>query len=262
MVNDPYKVLGVQQGASQDEIKKAYRKKAKECHPDLHPDDPNARRKMQEVNEAYDMLMNPGKYQSRQQQTHQNTYQQGNPYGQGGYYGQGGGYGQQGNPYGQGSYRGQQGNPYGQGGWSPFDDMFGFGGHAYGGGQVPHPHEMPGDSEYIRQAVRNINAGQYQSAVYVLNGVPSTGRNARWYYLSALANHGMGSSMAAMEQMQRAVQLEPDNQLYHQLLNQFRQAGQTYEQNGRGFNMHVMDPSRLCLSLCLMQFFCRFCFCC
>lgn len=45
MINDPYKVLDVPQGASQDEIKKAYRKKAKEYHPDLHPDDPDATKK-------------------------------------------------------------------------------------------------------------------------------------------------------------------------------------------------------------------------
>ena len=78
MVDDPYKVLGISQGATQDEIKRAYRKKAKECHPDLHPNDPNAERRMNEVNEAYDMLMNPEKYAKRQQQ--QNPY--GNPYGQ------------------------------------------------------------------------------------------------------------------------------------------------------------------------------------
>ena len=50
MVQDPYKVLGVSPDASQDEIKKAYRRKAKENHPDLHPDDPNATQKMNEIN--------------------------------------------------------------------------------------------------------------------------------------------------------------------------------------------------------------------
>ena len=57
MIEDPYKVLGVSPDATQDEIKKAYRQMAKKYHPDLHPDDPRATEKMNEVNEAYDMLM-------------------------------------------------------------------------------------------------------------------------------------------------------------------------------------------------------------
>ena len=62
MIEDPYKVLGLEEGASADEIKKAYRHMAKINHPDLHPDDPNAVQKMNEINEAYDMLTNPEKY--------------------------------------------------------------------------------------------------------------------------------------------------------------------------------------------------------
>ena len=50
MINDPYKILGVSPDASKDEIKSAYRKKAKLYHPDLHPDDPSAREKMNELN--------------------------------------------------------------------------------------------------------------------------------------------------------------------------------------------------------------------
>ena len=68
MVQDPYSVLGVSKDATEQEIKKAYRQKAKLYHPDFHPDDPEAARKMNEVNEAYDMLTNPDKYKARREQ--------------------------------------------------------------------------------------------------------------------------------------------------------------------------------------------------
>ena len=217
MVTDPRKVLGVSETASQDEIKRAYRRKAKECHPDLHPNDPDAAKKMNELNEAYDMLMNPEKYANRQQQQ--------NPYG--------------GNPYG--------GNPYG--------------GSSYGGyqTQVNPPQEQAGDSEPVRAAIRDILAGRYASACSILQNVPSTGRNARWYYLSGVANPGAGNQLQALEHMKRAVQLSPNNATYQALLRQYQQAGQTYQTNASGYNTWAMDPSKLCMSLCFLQMFCPLC---
>jgi len=78
MTDDPYKVLGLSEGASKEEIKKAYRKKAKEFHPDLHPNDPAAAEMMNKVNEAYERLMNPEKYvkQDQKSQSGQGNWQE------------------------------------------------------------------------------------------------------------------------------------------------------------------------------------------
>ena len=93
MINDPYKVLGVSPDASDEEIKRAYRRLAKQYHPDLNPGDEVAAKKMQQINAAYDQIKNPEKYQ-----------QQSSAYG-----GYGSGYG----PYGPfGGYGGYQQRSY------------------------------------------------------------------------------------------------------------------------------------------------------
>ena len=64
MIEDPYQVLGVSRDASDDEIKRAYRRLAKKYHPDVNPGDPVAAQKMQQVNAAYEQIKNPEKAQS------------------------------------------------------------------------------------------------------------------------------------------------------------------------------------------------------
>lgn len=58
---DYYKVLGLDKTASQDDIKKAYRKLARKFHPDLNPNDEEAKKKFQEINEANEVLTDPEK---------------------------------------------------------------------------------------------------------------------------------------------------------------------------------------------------------
>lgn len=94
MTINPYEVLGVRQGADLDEIKRAYRSKARECHPDLHPEDPRANEKMQRINEAYEMLSHPDKFRAQQARPeaeydaprgYDGYARQGRAYGQGGW---------------------------------------------------------------------------------------------------------------------------------------------------------------------------------
>lgn len=58
---DYYKILGVDKTIPQKDVKKAYLKRAKQFHPDLHPDDPKAKAKFQALNEAYDVINDPEK---------------------------------------------------------------------------------------------------------------------------------------------------------------------------------------------------------
>ena len=88
---DYYEVLGVSKDATQDEIKKAYRKLAKKYHPDANPDNKEeAEAKFKEVNEAYENLSDPQKRKMYDQFGHNGPQGgfggQGGPFGQGGYY--------------------------------------------------------------------------------------------------------------------------------------------------------------------------------
>ena len=74
MARDSYEVLGVARGASEEEIKAAYRRLAKRYHPDLNPGDPTAAQKMNEINQAYDQLKNPAAYAAQRPGGYQNPY--------------------------------------------------------------------------------------------------------------------------------------------------------------------------------------------
>ncbi len=229
MIEDPYKVLGLEEGASKEEIKKAYRKKAKEYHPDLHPDDPKAAEKMHQVNEAYERLMNPEKYQNR------GSGQSRAAYGQ--------------TQSGNGNYEnGRAGQEF------DFEDLFGFGGRRTA--EILRPERMRGDSETIKQVVDLINIGKYDYADQTLNTITSQFRDGRWHYLSSLANYGRGNTMAAMERIQTAIQMEPNNMLYQNVKQSMYYTGRTYSANGEVYQNYASEMGRFCWHIWLTHLFC------
>ena len=219
MIDDPYKVLGVSPDASDEEIKRAYRRLAKKYHPDLNPGDAEAAKKMQQVNAAYEQIKNPEKASSS---------------GGSRYSGYGTGYG---------SY----------GGYDPFGGFY---------GRTYSEHTQEGDP-YQRSAYQYIRFGRYREALNALQN--STERNARWYYLSALANDGLGNQVTALEHIRKAVSMEPDNMEYIRALNEIEGGGYTYRRQAgdyQGFGMRGIPCSSLCmcylaqLLCCRGRFFC------
>jgi curved DNA-binding protein CbpA len=68
-----YSVLGLSRGASQDDIRGAYRKLVREHHPDTNPDDPSAEERFKEIQQAYEVLSNPEKRREYDQRFHAST---------------------------------------------------------------------------------------------------------------------------------------------------------------------------------------------
>ena len=217
---DPYSVLGVSRDASDDEIKKAYRKLSRKYHPDANINNPNkaqAEEKFKEVQQAYEQIMREREYGTGSQNA-------------GGY----GGYG-------------------------------GFGGFGGFGGQSQSTYQ---DEEAIRrQAAANyIQSRHFQEAMNVLSSLSQ--RNGQWYYLSAMANMGLGNNVNAMNDARTAVNMEPDNMQYRMLLQRLEGGGSWYQEQQNPFGGMPSDGSDYCMKLCLANMVCNLCcpgsgmFCC
>ena len=213
---DPYQILGVDPSASDEEIKRAYRKLAKKYHPDANPGDEYAARKMQEINDAYDRIKNPEKNQG--------------PGGSQGY----------------GSY-----------GYGPFGGYY---------QQQNRSYNQKYADSHLQAAYNYILYRRYREALNVLEQFEGA-KNAAWYYLSALANQGIGNQVTALEHMRKAVSMDPGNQEYLNALDRMEHGGDAYRRqagNFQGFDLK-MNP---CTSLCLCYLCNRICpgmgwiFCC
>ena len=231
-MRNPYEVLGVSPSATDDEIKKAYRKLSRIYHPDANVNSPNAAKaeeKFKEIQQAYNQIMR------EKQQGYSGGYQNG-AYGQNSY-GQNG-YGQRG--YGQQEYE----DPFGPFGYGPFGAYWQ---QAYGGAQQQASSNPQDNSNEMRAAANYINAGHYQEALNVLNTIKT--RTARWYYFSAVANQGAGNNVLAMEHAKKAVEMEPSNMEYRQFLQNLEYGGTWYTNMGQSYGK-TFNATGLCMTLC------------
>ncbi len=163
MITNPYKVLGVPDGAGEEECTKAYKKLAKKYHPDLNPNDPTAAEKMAEINAAYDQIKNGT--------ANQNTYS---------------GYGTYNSYENQSRYRQSRNSA----------------------------------PDYYTSAAQFINNRQFRQAINLLSQIDD--KTAQWYYLSAVANMGLGNKDIALSHIQQACAMEPNNSIYSSVYAQIR----------------------------------------
>ena len=208
MVNDPYRVLGVSPDASDEEIKKAYRRLAKEYHPDRNPGDEAAAAKMQEINAAYEQIKNPTAANQK---------------GYGGY------------------------------GYDPFGDTW---------QQANRSQDQT--TRLLEAAYRYIMFGQYDQALNILSNIQE--RDGKWYCLSALAHDGLGNQMTALEEIRKAIALEPDNFQYRQVQEEIENGTASYRHQAGNYRGFTVGGSNSCCYCCFMNLLlntlCRlFCWC-
>ncbi len=128
----------------------------------------------------------------------------------------------------------------------------------YGGGFSQRTKSRYGESMEMQAVCNYLNAGYFQEAYHVLNGINEADRDARWYYYSSIANAGLGNNATALEHAQRAVALEPSNMEYQSLLNRLRQGGFWYQERGTEYGRGSVTGN-VCLELCFLNLCCGLC---
>lgn len=219
-MRNPYQILGVSETASMDEVKKAYRKLSRIYHPDANVNNPNkdqAEAKFKDIQAAYQQIVDEKEHGGSRTSY---GYGPGSSYGQGGY--------QQSN---QGGYQQYYGG---------FEEFFGgFGGQYQNRQQSQESTLMQAAGNYLRN-------GYFREALNVLGNVPEAERNAKWYFYSAQANSGTGNNITAMEHAERAVQMEPDNYVYQNLLRSLQSGETWYNQQGTMYGRSVGGMNNCC----------------
>lgn len=148
-------------------------------------------------------------------------------------------------PYGTPNY-GQQSSQYGRNPFEGFDPFFG------------RQWQQTPPSSTRMQAARNFIASrQYQQALHVLS--EEKDHTAEWFFYSALANANVGNQVTALNHAREAVQMNPNNPEYRNLLSQLESGGQTYRQSGQFYGFPMASSAKTLIEICLAQAACFFC---
>lgn len=194
MNKSPYDVLGVAPSASDDEIKKAYRELTRKYHPDANVNNPLADLAEEKFKEV--------------QEAYDIIMKERANGGNAGYSYANSSYGN--SSSGGSSYYGYDNNSY-------------YGNGGYAGGQL---------DPKLQAAANYINNRRYREALNTLDQVNQ--RSSMWYYLSGCANAGIGNNILARDHAAQAVNMEPNNLQYRQLLNQLDFSSRRYQNSPYG----------------------------
>jgi molecular chaperone DnaJ len=111
----------------------------------------------------------------------------------------------------------------------------------------------------MQAAMNYMKDGNFAEAYNVLNDIPFSERTGQWYYLSAIANEGMGNRMTAIEQINRAVELEPSNVKFRQYQQYLEFGGVWYTNMGSGYERPYSSFGSFCMTMLLAQALCGCC---
>ncbi|WP_427340324.1 J domain-containing protein [Caloranaerobacter sp. DY30410] len=178
-MKNPYKVLGLEEGASEEEIKRAYKRLVRKYHPDQYVNNPLAdlaEEKLKEINEAYNILMNK-RNRNNEDSNNWNYYR----------------------------------------------------------------HESNGYNEF-NEVRRLIDMGRLKEAYDILES--STNRGAEWYFLKGVILLRKGWYEQGYQHVRKAVNLDPNNIEYKNVLNNISFRNETYRDVGR--NMGYGGDTSLC----------------
>lgn len=103
------------------------------------------------------------------------------------------------------------------------------------------------DDPQMVAAVNYLNSRHYKEALNVLSGINN--RSGHWHYFNAVAHTGMGNNMEALNFARQAVNMEPNNSEFNDLLYRLQSGGQRYQNNSTGYGGSSCGTGNFCCDL-------------